>query len=170
MSSCTPLVPLLGQSLARGSHRSVRAHGTAAAGTGRDGRSAAEERRAESGDSWPMAFPGRGTGDVGENKKGFLCRGRRAGQAGQDGAGWELSTHSHPVPSHPILSHPTSPTGPHAGDGRTLGYQVWGSFSLLRRDSLQEQGQLRGSVGRRLGGLVEPHCADGAQWGPTMSP
>lgn len=95
---------------------------------------------------------------MGENKKGFLCCGWHAGQAEQDGVGWELSTRSHPIPSHPIASclipfHPTRPTGPLAGPGMTLGCGVWGS--------LQEQGQLRDSTGPGLGGLVGPHCADG---------
>lgn len=130
---CIPLVPLLGQSPAPRPR-----------GAGRDGRS--RESRAEPDDSGLMAFP-----DVGENKQGFLCDGRCARQAGQDGAGWELSARSNPVPSHPtgtghqqqsrpipfslIMSCPTSPMGPRAREGRMLGWGCWGRFFLWHRDS-----------------------------------
>lgn len=88
-----------------------------------------EERRSSVGDSWPMAFPGLGAGDVGENKKGFLCR------AG--GAGWGQAEHPQPsqnnIPKHPIprapWDHiatlgPMGPGKPHrAGVTGTLGTQ-----------------------------------------------
>lgn len=127
-------------------------------GTGKARPRRRERSRAEPGDSRPMAFPGRGAGDVGENKNGFLCWGRRAGQAEQDGAGQELSTHSHPILSRPIPSPGTT-----CWEGRMLGCQVGGSFSLPHWDSLQEWDRLWGSTGWRLGGLVGPHHADGAQ-------
>lgn len=93
---CPPFpasVPLMGRSPRRGCQH------------GEGWRSAAEEsgeeRRSSVGDSWPMAFPGLGAGDVGENKKGFLCR------AG--GAGWGQAEHPQPsqnIPKRPILRAP----------------------------------------------------------------